>query len=66
MATTRDQIEHLTYKSWFYDPERPWKNLSWSRKWLEKQMNRLMRRKPIKDDDIGYKSSRKPTKGWEL
>lgn len=34
-------------------------------KWMKNQMNRFMRRKPIEDDDVGYKSNSKPTKGWE-
>ena len=34
-------------------------------KWMKKQMNRFMRRKPIEGDDVGCKSNSKPTKGWE-
>lgn len=34
-------------------------------KWMKRQMNKLMRRKPIEEDEVGYKSSKKPTKGWE-
>jgi hypothetical protein len=35
-------------------------------KWMKRQMNKFMRRKPILEDEVGYKSNRKPTKGWEL
>lgn len=34
-------------------------------KWMKRQMNKFMRRKPIEEDEVGYKSSKKPTKGWE-
>lgn len=34
-------------------------------KWMKRQMNKFMRRKPIEEDEVGYKSSQKPTKGWE-
>lgn len=65
MATVRDQIEHLEHE--WVDEEKPWKTYSRSRSWLKKQMNRFMRRKnkEIQDDDIGYKSNKKPVKGWE-
>ena len=29
-------------------------------------MNKFMRRMKIDDDDKGYKSNRKPIKGWEF
>ena len=35
-------------------------------KWMKKQMNRFMRRKSIEEDDVGSKSNKKPTKGWEF
>ena len=35
-------------------------------KWMKRQMNKFMRRKPILEDEVEYKSNRKPTKGWEL
>ena len=35
-------------------------------KWMKKQMNRFIRRKPIEEDEVGSKSNRKPTKGWEF
>ena len=35
-------------------------------KWMKNQMNRFMRRKHIEEDEIGGKSNRKPTKGWEF
>ena len=55
MATARDQIEHP-----FATPRK-------SRRWLKQQMNRFIRRrgKKISDDEVGYKSNRKPTKEWE-
>lgn len=35
------------------------------RKWIKNQMNRYIRRQPVSVDDIGYKTNRKPTHGWE-
>lgn len=65
MATCRDQIEHLERK-WSKNLE-TWKrkNLSHSRKWLKKQMNKFIRKKPIEEDEVGLKTNKKPTKGWE-
>jgi hypothetical protein len=34
-------------------------------KWMKNQMNRFLRRKPISEDEKGYKTNRKPVKGWE-
>lgn len=55
MATSKEQIEH------------PWIDKHKSRRWLKKQMNRFIRRKgkKITDDEVGCKTNRKPTKGWE-
>ena len=36
------------------------------RRALKKYMKRFIRRQPIGEDDVGYKTARKPTKGWEL
>ena len=35
-------------------------------KWMKRQMNKFMRRRKIEEDDKGYKSNRKPIKGWEF
>ncbi len=63
MALSREKIERFEIK-WASEP---WKKLSYSRKWLKKQMNKFIRikNKKIDDDDIGYKQGRKPLKGWE-
>ena len=55
MSTSKEQIEH------------PWIDKHKSRRWLKQQMNRFIRRrgKKISDDEVGYKTNRKPTKGWE-
>ena len=65
MATQKDQIEHLEY-NWI-DEEKPWKKYSRSRKYLKRQMSKYIRRmnKNIEEDEIGFKSNRKPTVGWE-
>lgn len=65
MATVREKIEHLEIK-WAKEIA-PWKNGSYSRKWLKRQMNRFMRRsnKYINEDEQGFKRGRKPYKGWE-
>lgn len=34
-------------------------------KWMKRQMNKFIRRKPIEEDEIGLKTNKKPTKGWE-
>ena len=64
MATDREQIEH---PKWMHDEEKPWRRLFKSNKWLKKQMTKLIRRKSknIEADEHGYKTKRKPTKGWE-
>lgn len=68
MAICREQIEHLEQrlKKTFLS-DKPWKNVSYSRRWLKKQMNRYLRRmnKKIDPDDIGCKKGRKPFCGWE-
>lgn len=73
MGVTRDQIEHLEHQ-WEEenrkekDPENAWwRELSKSRKYLKKQMNRYIRRqnKIIDEDDVGGKVGRKPCSGWE-
>jgi hypothetical protein len=64
MALAREQIEHFEH---FWSKDRPWKNLSYSRRWLKKQVNKYIRikSKKINDDDIGGKIGRKPLCGWE-
>ena len=66
MGVMREKIERFEIK-WAKESDTPWKNPSWSRKWLKKQMTRYIRRKNkhIDDDDIGQKIGRKPLKGWE-
>ena len=68
MALTRDQIEHLEYRLKLCGfMTNPWRNVSHSRRWLKKQMNKYMRikNKRIDDDDVGYKQGRKPYSGYE-
>lgn len=60
MATTREQIEHLEY--FLKDKNKPWKKLSYSRKWLKRQMNRFIRRKNKKEN---YIIDKKQYYGWE-
>ena len=64
MATSRQKIEHLEH---FWENDKPWKNLSYSRRWLKKQMNKFIRRnnKKIDEDDVGGKQGKKPCRGWE-
>lgn len=59
MALCREQIEHFD-KYFGHPPAKV-------RKYMKNQMNRLIRRmmKRIQDDEIGYKTNRKPTRGWE-
>lgn len=63
MAVNLDKIVHLEH-AW---EEGTWKKFSFSRKWRKRQMNRYIRRnnKDIDEDETGYKTSRKPYKGWE-
>lgn len=64
MATSRVKIEHLEH---FWENDKPWKKLSYSRRWLKKQMNKFIRRnnKKIDEDDVGGKQGKKPCRGWE-
>lgn len=68
MALNREQIEHLEYQ-WKKSGKmnNPWRQLSKSRKWLKKQLNKYIRlkNKHIEDDDVGCKQGKKPFKGWE-
>lgn len=66
MACTLEKIEHLE-RRWNEGSSTPWRMVSFSRKWLKKQMNRFIRRqnKKIEEDDRGYKQGRKMYKGWE-
>ena len=64
MATKRLQIEHL--ERFVKNTDKPWKDLSESRKWLKKQMAKYIRRqaKTI-TDEMGVKTNKRPYKGWE-
>lgn len=66
MGVRLEQIEHFEH-FWAQKSDKPWRNLSYSRKWLKKQMNKFLRRKnkKISQDDIGYKQGRKPFCGYE-
>lgn len=60
MGLSRNKIEKGFIKSLF-TPRK-----AGVHKWMKKQMNRFMRRKPIEEDEVGGKSNSKPTKGWEF
>ncbi len=62
MSLIREKIEHLEH---WWGKNKPWKNFSYSRKYLKNQMNRYLRRKPIEEDEVGGKRGRKPYRGWE-
>lgn len=66
MALCREKIERFEIK-WSKDSDTPWKNPSYSRKWLKRQMNKYLRLKgkEIADDDVGFKKGRKPQCGSE-
>lgn len=59
MAANRLKIEKGTIRSLFSKPK------SRFHKWMKRQMNKYIRRQSIDIDDVGFKSNRKPTKGWE-
>ena len=73
MALERQQIEHLEH--YFQEKDKKekspetkwWKNLSKSRRYLKKQMNKYIRRqnKKIEEDEVSIKTNKKPCKGWE-
>lgn len=54
MSLYKEQIEKGAYSK------------SGWRKWVKRQMNKYIRRKPIEEDDKGCKTNRKPTKYWEF
>ena len=58
MALYREQIEH--YLGGTLTSKR-----SKIRKWMKKQMNRFIRRKPIEDDEQGSKGSKRQYNGYE-
>jgi hypothetical protein len=60
MSCIREKIEKGRIKALF-NPRK-----AGTHKWMKRQMNKFMRRQPIEVDDMGYKSSRKPIKGWEF
>jgi hypothetical protein len=59
MSSYKEKIEKGKIKMLF-SPRR-----SGVHKWMKRQMNKFIRRQSIEDDDIGYKSNRKPFRGWE-
>lgn len=59
MSCCKEKIEKGRIRKLFPKPR------SGFHKWMKRQMNKFMRRKPIQEDDKGYKSNRKPLKGWE-
>ncbi len=60
MATNRLKIEKGELRKLFAHPR------SRFHKWMKRQMNKYIRRQPIDDDDIGLKTNRKPTRGYEF
>jgi hypothetical protein len=59
MALYKQKIDKEPVKSLFPKPK------SGYHKWIKRQMNKFLRRKPIEDDEVGYKTNRKPTRGYE-
>lgn len=70
MACSRDKIEknHWSWE-WKNSPnnKKPWQQDSKGSSWLKRQMSKYLRRlnKNIEEDEQGYKSNRKPTKGYQ-
>lgn len=60
MSLYKEKIEKGSIRRFFA------KSRSGHHKWMKNQMNRFIRRKPIEEDEQGYKSNKKPTKRWEL
>jgi hypothetical protein len=60
MSTNRNKIEKGKIRELFAKPK------SGFHKWVKRQMNKYMRRKPIEEDDKGCKTNKKPIKGWEF
>lgn len=59
MSLYKEQIEKFPIKQMIG------KSKAGVHKWMKRQMNKFIRRKPIEDDEIGSKTNRKPTVGWE-
>ena len=59
MSLCKEKIEKGKIRKYFAKPK------SGYHKWIKNQINRFIRRKPIEDDEVSIKTSRKPTKGWE-
>lgn len=59
MALYKQKIDKEPVKSLFPKPK------SGYHKWIKRQMNKLLRRRPIEDDEVGYKTNRKPTKNQQ-
>lgn len=59
MSLYREKIEKGKIKKMFPKPK------AGIHRWMKNQMNRFLRRKPVNDDERGYKTNRKPVKGWE-
>ena len=66
MALCREKIERFEIE-WARESDKPWQNLSHSRKWMKHQMNKYIRLKgkEISEDEVGFKQGRKPQRGWE-
>ena len=66
MALCREKIERFEIE-WARESDKPWQNLSHSRKWMKHHMNKYRRLKgnEISDAEVGFKQGRKPQRGWE-
>ncbi|MBR6516394.1 MAG: hypothetical protein IKT40_06015 [Bacilli bacterium] len=60
MAAYKEKIEKGLIRKLFAKPK------AGIHKWMKRQMNKLIRRKPIEEDEIGIKTNRKPYKGWDF
>lgn len=60
MSLYKEKLEKGKIRSLFTKPR------AGVHKWMKRQMNKYIRRKPIEDDEIGIKTNRKPTRGWEF
>lgn len=60
MSLYKEKIEKGKIRSLFKKPR------AGVHKWMKRQMNKFIRRKPIDDDDKGIKTARKQNCGWEF
>lgn len=58
MALCKEKIEKGAIRNMFAKPKGGFY------KWKKRQINKHMRKKPIAEDDAGYKTARKPYRGW--